>query len=243
MWSIKWWCFTSEERAAYLTYRRIKFGEGMELGLSNLLVINILNIISCKYLSTCSFLILSEQMLLWKQLNYIPILLLQLHSNIHYVIRGLSRDRFDESPARVLTRLKAPGFLSLCNALLSVVLFLVWTSGRVICPICYQEFIPHRKSMETIAGLGLTPPPELYCIKDAFCSQQQLSLLTANLSPSHICSATWRVWIAFKCWCFSRHGVKASHIQTRTRPSLHRNRASTGRVQVEVDAFSLCSTV
>ena len=41
--------------------------------------------------------------------------------------------------------LKAPGFLWLCSALLSVVLFPVWTSGRVICPICYQEFIPHRK--------------------------------------------------------------------------------------------------
>ena len=91
--------------------KKIKLGKRMEFDLPNLLVISILNIILCKILFECSFLIISEQMVLWKQPNYIPILLLPLHSNMHYIIRGLSRDRFDESPASVLTRLKAQGFL------------------------------------------------------------------------------------------------------------------------------------
>lgn len=43
-------------------------------------------------------LILSQSVLFRAQLGYIPVLLPPLHSSIHYIIRGLSRDRFDESP-------------------------------------------------------------------------------------------------------------------------------------------------
>lgn len=214
--------------------KEIKFGERIKFKSCNLLVINIGCIILWKCLCTCSFLILSEQMLLWKQLNYIPILLLSLYSNIHNDIRGLSRDRFDESPARALTHVKAPGLFQLCNCLISVVLFPVWTSGGVICPICYQEFIPHRKSMETIVCLGLTHP-ELYCIRGALCSQQQLSLLATKLSPLHTCSATLCVWMAFICWCFSHHGFKHTHIHMQTHIW-----ADTGRERAQIEFMLGC---
>lgn len=99
------------------------------------------------------------------QLGYIPVLLLPLHSHIHYIIRGLSRDRFDERPCINLSQSPrippAMGCRPLCH------LFPVQTSARVIDPICYKEIIPHRKkSMETIVCLVLTQP-ELYCITDA----------------------------------------------------------------------------
>lgn len=100
----------------------------------------------------------------WTQLGYIPILLLPLRSYIHYIIRGLSRDRFDESACINLSQSPrippAMGCRPLCH------LFPVQTSARVICPICYKEIILHRKkSMETIVCLVLTQP-ELYCITD-----------------------------------------------------------------------------
>lgn len=93
----------------------------------------------------------------------------------------------------------------------AVVLFPVWTSGTVICPICYQEFIPHRTSMETIVCFGLTHP-ELYSY--GWCSQ--LSLHATKLSLSPICSATLCVWMTFMYWCFSSWSQTVTPIQTDT---------------------------
>lgn len=102
---------------------------------------------------------------LWTQLGYIPVSLLPLRSYIHYIIRGLSRDRFDESPCINLSQSPrippAMGCRPLCH------LFPVQTSAGVIYPICYKEIIPRRKKrMETIVCLVLTQP-ELCCITDA----------------------------------------------------------------------------
>ncbi len=175
-------------------------------------------------------------MLLWKQLNYIPISLLPLHSNIHYVIRESSRDRFDESPACVLTRLKAPGFLWRCKALLSVVLFPVWTSGRVICPICYQEFIPHRRSMETIVCLGLTHPEQRCIMFTAAIVPARYKVISISHMFCHFVCLNGIYMLVFRIMESNCH----KHKHTHKHQSWHRKRASTGRVHVEVLPF-LCA--
>lgn len=146
----------------------------------------------------------------------------------------MSRDRFDESLPCVLTH-------SLCNALLSVVLFPVWTSGRVICPICYQEFIPHRKSMETIVCLGLIAILYQRCI-----------MFTAAIVPpcykvisiSHMfCHLMWLNGIYMLVFLIMESNC---HSQTHARTCIHKHpswnpkRASIRRVPIEVLTF-LCA--
>lgn len=87
-------------------------------------------------------LISSQSMLFPAQLGYIPILLPPLHSSIHYIIRGLSRDRFGESPC--ISFPSTPHRSCSSGMSFSVSLFPVWTSNSIICPTCDMEIIPVR---------------------------------------------------------------------------------------------------
>lgn len=151
-------------------------------------------------------------MLWWKQLNYIPILLLPLHSNTHYVIKGLSRDRFDESRACVSTCLKDPGFLQLCSAsfFFSCCFPPRLNLRQIMCPIWRQEAYGNNS-----VRWSHPPKASLLWLKDTILSWLRGSPSSEALLS--ICSATLWVWLAFYVLVFFINSVKLSHMSKLTR--------------------------